>query len=119
MANISTNPLNALDTNTDSKHYSMPSLVTLTDTDEIDMEISSDSSSEFEEGEVVEQPPIPMTSQWPPHDKNNPYASWAPPLPEPIPEIYFPTFAPSDFPYTLANKQSISQFLILYTPENV
>ncbi|KAL0058367.1 hypothetical protein AAF712_014961 [Marasmius tenuissimus] len=119
MANISTNPLDAIDTDTDSKHSSMPSLVTRSDTDEIDMEISSDSSSEFEEGEVVEQPPIPTTNQWPPHDENNPYAPWAPPLPKPVPEIYFPTFAPSDFPYTPANQQSISQFLILYTQENV
>ncbi|KAL0058109.1 hypothetical protein AAF712_015231, partial [Marasmius tenuissimus] len=58
MANISTNPLNAIDTDTNSEHSSMPSLVTLSDTDEIDMEISSDSSSKFEEGEVVEQPPV-------------------------------------------------------------
>ncbi|KAJ8093240.1 hypothetical protein PM082_020726 [Marasmius tenuissimus] len=119
MANISTNPLDAIDTNTDSEHSSMPSLVTLPDTDEIYMEISSDSSSEFEEGEVVEQPPIPTTSQWSLHDDNNPYAPWAPPLPESVPDIYFPTFAPSDFPYTPANQQSISQFLILYTQENV
>ncbi|KAJ8073683.1 hypothetical protein PM082_011961 [Marasmius tenuissimus] len=119
MANISTNPLDAIDTDTDSEHSSMPSLVTLSETDEIDMEISSDSSSEFEEGEVVEQPPIPTTSQWPPHDVNDPYAPWAPPLPESVPDIYFPTFAPSNFPYTPANQQSISQFLILYTQENV